>query len=907
MKKTFFKSLIILTLCFLLMACAVACTEDTDNLTDENLTNEDIPNSEDNSQSTENQHTHFYVSSVIEATCDFDGYTKYTCACGHEYNDNFVNRLNHSFTSYQQNNDATCFSNATETAICDRKGCQQTNTRSIPNSTISHNFVNYIYDGNATCSRDGTKTAQCINDGCIVKDTVSALGTQLKHSFVDYISNNNATCMTNCTETARCSNSGCLVEDTRQIPNSTVDHKFENYVSNNDVTIEREGTKTATCENSGCKATDTIFDTGTNKLLAISYAETISEGFYNERYDYVTPYYLLEYLEMTVGFSLESAHYAVQEANIDWKKHVRRHIELQLSYEPDVSMPCWISPSDILDILQEEWIDAAYYDDEFIDIDWISQGKYFVESLSDYYIDGQILIFNRSDAFSILFEQVYLDGFTYDELMLMINNSDVNWNTHAIQMVDYLWEVCNNQDDLNDKTRKEKIDYIIEELIQAYQFTEEEAEFSIANSSIPECLHQYQITLDAVAATCETTGLTEGKQCMDCEKILVQQQTISFQCIDAEEDNRCDICGSNMDLQYSYMSESDSYEVLSIISKTNTSIVIPNYYNGKKVARIGTEAFKDCTSLISVTIPNNIKSFGDDAFWACINLTNLYYKGTIDQWVEINFGSNPPLFYAENFYINSELVTDVNISLATSINAYSLYYCNTLSSITIGKNVENIGEYAFLKCMSLTQINVDDANLNYKSIDGNLYSKDGKMLIQYAIGKKDENFIIPNGVEGIGDKAFAYSSNLTDIIFNDDVTNIGSNAFEQCNKLLNVQIPDSVTSIGSNAFLWCTGLSNATIGSGVVYIGGLFQSCTNLEFVIISTSLKTVDVNSFYNCGNLNTIYYCGSSSEWDSLNIETWHNENLINATCFYYSEIEPQHEGNYWHYVNGVPTIWE
>ena len=359
MKKTFFKSLIILTLCFLLMACAVACTEDTDNLTDENLTNEDIPNNEDNSQSTENQHTHFYASSVIEATCDFDGYTKYTCECGHEYNDNFVNRLNHSFTSYKQNNDATCFSNATETAICDRKGCQQTNTRSIPNSTISHNFVNYIYDGNATCSRDGTKTAQCINDGCIVKDTVSALGTQLKHSFVDYISNNNATCMTNCTETAicgfygcqetdtrididsklghsfvdyisnnnatcmanctetaRCSNNGCLVEDTRQIPNSTLDHNFQNYVSNKDATIERDGTKTAVCENNGCFVTDTIVDEGTQ--LALLKKQVINDADeYLSDADIVTRLGIKKYLT-NKRYDISLIEYAYDNLEIDW-------------------------------------------------------------------------------------------------------------------------------------------------------------------------------------------------------------------------------------------------------------------------------------------------------------------------------------------------------------------------------------------------------------------------------------------------------------------------------------------------------------------------------------------------------------------------------------------------------------
>jgi hypothetical protein len=78
---------------------------------------------------------------------------------------------------------------------------------------------------------------------------------------------------------------------------------------------------------------------------------------------------------------------------------------------------------------------------------------------------------------------------------------------------------------------------------------------------------------------------------------------------------------------------------------------------------------------------------------------------------------------------------------------------------------------------------VSENNTTYKSIDGNVYSKDGKTIVRYAAGKKDTSFIIPN-----------------------DVTSIDSNSFSHSKTLTKITIPDSVTYIGMGAFLWCENL-----------------------------------------------------------------------------------------------------
>ena len=81
---------------------------------------------------------------------------------------------------------------------------------------------------------------------------------------------------------------------------------------------------------------------------------------------------------------------------------------------------------------------------------------------------------------------------------------------------------------------------------------------------------------------------------------------------------------------------------------------------------------------------------------------------------------------------------------------------------------------------------VDENNTAYQSINGNLYSKDGTVLITYAIGKTDTSFVIPNSVTTIGYAAFSGCSNLTSVTIPDSVTTIGSRAFYECYNLTDV-------------------------------------------------------------------------------------------------------------------------
>ncbi|MBR2336724.1 MAG: leucine-rich repeat domain-containing protein, partial [Clostridia bacterium] len=141
------------------------------------------------------------------------------------------------------------------------------------------------------------------------------------------------------------------------------------------------------------------------------------------------------------------------------------------------------------------------------------------------------------------------------------------------------------------------------------------------------------------------------------------------------------------------------------------------------------------------------------------------------------------------------------------------------------------------------------------------------------------------------------------------VTSIGEDAFSWCDSLTSVVIGDSVTSIGRDAFRECDSLTSVVIGDGVTSIGYYaFYSCGSLTSVVIGDGVTSIGYDAFYDCYSLTSVYYKGTSSEWSSISIDSG-NSKLTNATRYYYIENEadvPTDGGNYWHYVDGVPTKW-
>ena len=110
-------------------------------------------------------------------------------------------------------------------------------------------------------------------------------------------------------------------------------------------------------------------------------------------------------------------------------------------------------------------------------------------------------------------------------------------------------------------------------------------------------------------------------------------------------------------------------------------------------------------------------------------------------------------------------------------------------------------------CDNLREIYISPDSEYLAVIDGILYNKQDKGLVCYPCAKQDLSFVIPSGIEVIGDYAFFVCSSLTSIEIPDTVTSIGDWAFSWCESLTSIEIPDTVTSIGEGVFSGCDNLT----------------------------------------------------------------------------------------------------
>jgi hypothetical protein len=184
-------------------------------------------------------------------------------------------------------------------------------------------------------------------------------------------------------------------------------------------------------------------------------------------------------------------------------------------------------------------------------------------------------------------------------------------------------------------------------------------------------------------------------------------------------------------------------------NRTNlVSVTIPD-----NMKSIGSGAFDNCTNLASIIIPDNVTSIGSSAFQGCSSLSSL------------TIGSGVTSIGYQAFSGCTNLVSIIIPDKVTSIDIQAFQGCSSLSSLTIGSGVESIGLCAFIGCYSLTTVT------------------------------------IPNSVISIDKSSFQSCRNLKSVTIGSSVTTIGDHAFFDCGELTNVYcLAEEAPDAGKSAF-----------------------------------------------------------------------------------------------------------
>ncbi len=152
-----------------------------------------------------------------------------------------------------------------------------------------------------------------------------------------------------------------------------------------------------------------------------------------------------------------------------------------------------------------------------------------------------------------------------------------------------------------------------------------------------------------------------------------------------------------------------------------------------------------------------------------------------------------------------------------------------------------------------------------KIVDGVLYVGTNKTSISY--------------------EAYKDRTDLTSVIIPSNITSIGGSAFFGCSNVTNITLPDSVTSIGVAAFRGCS-ITSIVLPQNLTEISAqMLCQCSNLTTVRLYNNITSISLQAFLGSNNLRDIYYNGTQTQWDAINIDSTNDSVLANVTIHYSS----------------------
>ncbi|MBO5295050.1 MAG: leucine-rich repeat protein [Clostridia bacterium] len=470
-------------------------------------------------------------------------------------------------------------------------------------------------------------------------------------------------------------------------------------------------------------------------------------------------------------------------------------------------------------------------------------------------------------------------------------------------------------------------------------------------------------------------------ECSVCKHKLLKESNHVL----ASDGLTCEKCLANyflVTMEFKLNEDGSSYSVYNGEKCLAQHVIVPAEYEGKPVTKIGEAAFFGHTTMLSIELPDTIKSIENSVFDGC-----LFKSITIPDSVEkIGEGAFSCCLELESVTFGAGLKTIGG----------SAFDSTALKRVVIPANVETVGDTAFIGCAQLEEVVIQDGVTSIGREAFAMCDKLKTVILPNTLADMGNNvfkdspaieYTIYEGMKYLGSATNPYlvlvgRNEGTRLVTHADTVFIMSHAFYNCENIVSVELGQNVRYIGPSAlkgmdlletitvhadnpyyyavgnllidkstnvpilgcktsvipsdgsidkvnldiFSYIASIKTIYIPKGIKTVGFDFQGMDGLKVIVLESDVVHLVIDGNYNGCDLKkencfAVYRCHTTEQWKKVQVEYAFKKDTGNsgvsfgvidcygdyAMHYYYSEAEPTAKGNYWHYVDGVPTPWK
>lgn len=265
---------------------------------------------------------------------------------------------------------------------------------------------------------------------------------------------------------------------------------------------------------------------------------------------------------------------------------------------------------------------------------------------------------------------------------------------------------------------------------------------------------------------------------------------------------------------------------------------------GEGITSIGDYAFTNCTRLERISLPSGVTVIPKGMLANCSNIKKFEIG---EQVIEIK----------ENAFSGATHLSSLTLGNGIRIiGDYAFSECTALGTVILPDNIETIGKSAFNDCSALVSIVLNPNNQHYTVLnDCALLTADMTKLLLYAPLSAAKSFTIPETVNYIDDNVFENAKNLNTVVFSSKSITIGESIFRNAHALSQVIFKNnSLSVLPANTFSGCTKLSEISLPDGLLMINDGAFSSSGVAEITIPASVVSISENAFMNCGQFTIV-----------------------------------------------------